>query len=126
MGVHFVNISQLSEGVILLKLVKKSVLGEIEMKYLSEEILKLSQDKPFHLISDITENTSEVTKEGRMYLEKFQKETPNYLSNSIILNSIWKSILLGAFLKIIKMPIPTKSFNTINGALNWINSFKVT
>ena len=120
-----VRIECLFPQIILITVLKKGVMNEVVLREISNILSEMVDNKPYHVIIDISVNTCEITKEGRLFIDKFVLENKNYRSNAIILNSITKSMLVGAFLYISKISIPLKTFTNIQKAVEWIEKIKL-
>ena len=117
---QYLDIRLINENIIYIKVVAKQEFTLDVFNAVSSKIDEYSKNTDFHLITDISKHTTAVKTEVRSALENYQKNRPNFLSNNVIANNMWTSVLLGAFLKIIKLSIPTNVFSSLEKAIEYI------
>ena len=118
----YLVISLIKSNIFYIDIIGKKVLTSDDFSLIKQKIKEYINQADFHLITDISKYTTEIKLDVRKELEKYQVENPNLITNSVIVNNMWNSILLGAFLTIINLSISTSVYSSLEKALEYLES----
>lgn len=82
----------------------------------------LADQKEYHSIVDICGHQITISDEGRKFYKDYSEKASLKRSQSVVINTLGKSLIVGAVMKIINYITPHKSFGSRDAALAWIMS----
>ena len=109
---------------IIWQLNKNAIIDAITMAKVTADIKVLmteyTYERPYKMVIDLSAENCKISQEAMNYISENVDVDPLKLKEAIIVNSYMKSLLIGVYMRINKPKTPTKSFSSMEKALEWI------
>jgi len=118
------KISIIEEGICLVTLdtSKQDFMGKVEALEIIEGILSICKQKPHLILTDARMAEGRVEPIAREIISKHVEYSKIRIAEAFLINSLANLLIANFYIKFNRPPNPTKVFNNLESALEWLRS----
>jgi len=118
------KISIIEEGICLVTLdtSKQDFMGKEEALEIIEGILSICKQKPHLILTDARMAEGRVEPIAREIISKHVEYSKIRIAEAFLINSLANRLIVNFYIKFNRPPNPTKVFNNLESALEWLRS----